>query len=81
MSDTEEFFEAALRSLQLFSSGLARKWSIVRQGVELEVWSMTARIFAVLVLVMGKNADKEHPSLYCCTRMSNIAIALMACES
>jgi len=42
---------------------------------------MTAKIFAVLVLVMGENEDKEHPSLCCCTRMSNIAIALMACES
>lgn len=59
MSDTEEFFEAALRSLQLFSSGLARRWSIIRQGVELELWSMTARIFAVLVLIMGENEDKE----------------------
>lgn len=57
MSDTEEFFEAALRSLQLFSSGLARRWSIVPQGVELELWSMTARIFAVLVLIMGENED------------------------
>ena len=57
MSDTEEFFEAALRSLQLLSSGLARRWSIVPQGVELELWSMTARIFAVLVLIMGENED------------------------
>lgn len=42
---------------------------------------MTARIFAVLVLIMGENEDKEHPSLYCCTRMSKIAIALIAYES